>query len=474
MSRKPKAESREPDSKPSTLDRAFALAFGLFLGLTIWKFGNPVILDEKILPPISFSEFLNDPWPTHCANWIFLPLAIIGAFLALKNKSHWRATKWLWLLPLLWFGWQMVSATQTIDATLTAMTLWQFFGCVACYFLGAFLFGTSRALNLLLIGILAAFAFCLVRAVDQRIFEFPQNRQMLMEGERENWINVPPEMFLQMKRDGVIISTNGMDVANPAMLRKFSTGRVMGALVYPNALAGIILLLLPIALTLAFTKKIRPVIRIILIALTCFLGGGALFWSGSKLGWLIAMALGGLCLFRFRWPVKLKVAALALILIFGLGIFAVRFHDYFSSGATSISARLDYWRAAVQTTENNPLLGSGPGTFQHPYAQIKSPDAEMARLAHNDYLEQFSDSGIPGGIFYASWIALVLATIGRRVWKNGDSISFAIFTGLLGWFIQGIGEFSLYIPALAWTAFTLLGCLLVLTTNPFDKKLATG
>jgi hypothetical protein len=33
------------------------------------------------------------------------------------------------------------------------------------------------------------------------------------------------------------------------------------------------------------------------------------------------------------------------------------------------------------------------------------------------------------------------------------------FGGLLGWFIQGFGEFSLYVPALAWTAFTLLGVL---------------
>ncbi len=94
----------------------------------------------------------------------------------------------------------------------------------------------------------------------------------------------------------------------------------------------------------------------------------------------------------------------------------------------------------------------------------------MARLTHNDYLEQFSDSGIPGGIFYAAWIFLALATVGRRVWKSGNQIAFATFAGLLGWFAQGIGEFGLYVPALAWTAFTLLGCSLALTANQFDKK----
>src|SRR5476649_1616061 len=145
MSRKPKAEGREPESleknsaldpRPSTLDRFYALAFGLFLGLCIWKFGNPVILDSKITSPNSLSEFWNYTWPTHWANWILLPLAIAGAILALAKKSRWPQKKWLWLLPLLWFGWQLFSATQTVDAALTSATLWQFSGCVAGYFLG--------------------------------------------------------------------------------------------------------------------------------------------------------------------------------------------------------------------------------------------------------------------------------------------------------------------------------------------------
>jgi uncharacterized membrane protein YjjP (DUF1212 family) len=37
---------------------------------------------------------------------------------------------------------------------------------------------------------------------------------------------------------------------------------------------------------------------------------------------------------------------------------------------------------------------------------------------------------------------------------------FGIFVGLLGWFLQGLGEFSLFIPATAWIAFTLLGVLM--------------
>src|SRR5277367_2878360 len=90
----------------------YALAFGLFLGLAILKFGNPVILDQKIAPPASPADFWNDPWPTHWANWPFLALALVGVAIAISKKLRWPGTKWLWPPPLLWFGWQLFSATQ--------------------------------------------------------------------------------------------------------------------------------------------------------------------------------------------------------------------------------------------------------------------------------------------------------------------------------------------------------------------------
>lgn len=502
----------------------FPLVFGLFLGLAIWKFGNPVVLDHTIRPPVSLAEWWADAWPTRWSNWLLLPLALVGGWLALAGKPRWPATRWLWLLPLLWFGWQLLSATHTVDAYLTRTTLWQLGGCVACYFLGALVVG--RGLPWLLAGVLAAFTLCLVRAVDQRLFEFPASRALLLEGERVGWTNMPPQalremrldntivttnnfvalksaviaryftpealremqeggvnvvartvadtneivavsarflapdQFSKLKRDGVVVSTNGVDVINPAMFNRIAKGRVMGTLVYPNALAGVILLLLPVSLALAFnsTRQMKPPIRGAVIVMTCLLGGLGLFWSGSKAGWLLALALAGIWLLRLNWPRRLKWVTLATILAVGLAVFALRFHSYFTTGATSVGARFDYWRAAVQTTMANPVFGTGPGTFQRPYAQIKSPDAEMARMTHNDYLEQFSDSGIVGGLGYAAWVVLALVTVGRRVWRSGGYLRFGLFLGLLGWFVQGLVEFSLYVPALAWTAFTLLGC----------------
>lgn len=453
--------------------------FGLFLGLCIWKFGDPVILDHKIVPPATLPDFLNDAWPPHWVKWIWVPLAVWGALLIVQDTKPRRDTsglpsKWLWILPLAWLGWQFISATRTVDADLTADTLWQYSGCVACYFLGALLFARGELTRWLLAGALAAFTFCLVRAVDQRLFEYPANYQVLVEGERAGWTNFPAATFAEMKDSGIIINTNGLDVANPTILAKFAKGRVSGTLVYPNALAEIILLLWPVSLVLAFgaTKKLRPLVRLAAIAVTIFLGGAAFFWTGSKLGWLIGIGLAGLVLLRRDWPRKLKLAAVAAVLVLGLGVFAVRFHHYFEAGATSAGARFDYWRAAVQTTVEQPAFGTGPGTFQRPYARLKSPESEMARLAHNDYLEQFSDSGVPGGLAYGAWVLLALVAAGKKIWRSRDAMAFAIYLGLLGWFAQGLGEFGLFVPALGWTAFTLLGCVLGLP-RPLEGQKST-
>jgi len=520
----------KPDSR-IVATRSYALAFGLFLGLCIWKFGDPVILDHKIGVPATVSDFLGDAWPPHWANWILAPLVAWGALLMFQGGRSRLPSKWLWLLPLGWLGWQFVSATQTVDADLTMATLWQYGGCAACYFLGALVLARDQLARWLMIGLLAAFAFCLVRAVNQRMFEYPQNLQTLIAGEHDGWTNFPPATVTEMKRQDIIITTNGVDVANPVILTKFAKGRVSGTLVYPNALAELILLLWPVSLVLAFgpTRTFRPFVRLAVIALALFLGTAAFFWTGSKLGWLIGVALAGLALLRLDWSKRLKFAMVAAVLVLGFGVFALRFHHYFAAGATSAGARFDYWRAAAQTTATHPWFGTGPGTFQRPYAQLKSPASEMARLAHNDYLEQFSDAGIPSGLAYGAWIFLALAALARRLWhseafpshpchqneassnepfscssrrkeapsvptERGKSplksaamrvrvhevppaaqpkasddgsrssfdaqLSFAIFLGLLGWFAQGLGEFGLFVPALAWTAFTLVGCLI--------------
>ena len=171
------------------------------------------------------------PWPTHWANWILLPLVMVGILRfeksqckhSEKSKIENRKSKmkWLWLLPLLWFGWQLFSATQTMDANLTAATLWQFFGCVACYFLGAFLFGIARAQLYLLPACWPRSLFASCAPLTSGSLNFRKTTRCWLKATQRLDEFPAGNPRLEMKQENVIVTTNGVDVANPVILKKF-------------------------------------------------------------------------------------------------------------------------------------------------------------------------------------------------------------------------------------------------------------
>ncbi|HRI13626.1 MAG TPA: O-antigen ligase family protein, partial [Verrucomicrobiota bacterium] len=339
-------------------ERLWAIGFGLFLGLAILKFGNPVVLEARIQPPQSFAEVLHQPWPLRGAFVGFALIAALGLpWLGRRLPDQLRRTsKYLWVPLALWGAWQTIAASRSVDGSLTSLTLFQFAGILLAYAYGLTLLSDRRILAWSVLGVLLGLCLCLMRANTQRWVEFPSDRAMLLEGERTGWTNFPAAALESMKVDGLIIHTNGVDVANPVILSKLQRGRVHGTLVYPNALAGAILLVLPVGLYLVWTvtREQRPLIRWAAFGLLAYLGGSALLWSGSKSGWLIALAMGVTGLMRLNVSRRFKVGLLVLVVGAGLLVFGLRFQGYFAAGATSVEARFDYWRAAVQIAVANP------------------------------------------------------------------------------------------------------------------------
>ncbi len=197
------------------------------------------------------------------------------------------------------------------------------------------------------------------------------------------------------------------------------------------------------------------------------MGGAALaclYWSGSKGGWLLMLFTGLVAALYLPMKRQFKLILVGMALVLGLAGFFVKYSGYFRKGAPSVSARFDYWKAAVQTVEANPMVGSGPGTFAIAYAKVKKPESEMARMTHNDYLEQASDSGLPGMVLYTALVAGALVAAVRK--GDRDWVRRAVWLGVLGWALQSFVEFGLYIPAVAWPAFTFMGWLLGQGSNP--------
>src|ERR1017187_2021389 len=233
----------------------------------------------------------------------------------------------------------------------------------------------------------------------------------------------------------------------PEYLKRISSDRIFSTLLYPNALAGALLLLLPATLAALWQPRrlLTAAARWFLIGSVGTAGLACLYWSGSKGGWLLMLAMGIVALLRVPFSRRLKLAVVVGVLVIGLAGFFWRHAGFFQKGATSVSARFDYWRAAPETVKGKPVFGTGPGAVPVAYQKIKRPESEMARLVHNDYLEQASDSGVPGLLAYALFIVTAVAWSFPKAGKTAatgseDWLVFSVWLGGLGWSLQSLVE----------------------------------
>jgi O-antigen ligase len=158
----------------------------------------------------------------------------------------------------------------------------------------------------------------------------------------------------------------------------------------------------------------------------------------------------------------------------GLSGFYMKYSGYFAKKTNSATARMDYWQAAWQLFKEKPLFGSGPGTFQIGYHRLKRPESEPTKLAHNDYLQQASDSGGAGACSYAALILGSVVVLYQRLRHRKDRALLALWLGVAGLAAQEVVEFSLYIPALAWPLFLFLGFLWSVVSEPSESAHTAG
>ncbi len=430
--------------------RLFAVLFGALLGLALVKFGNPVILSSLLDWPGGVWEWLFFAWPLEIGYALLAAVTLVGLFCV-----RWRSLKlnWLAVMPLIWFGWQLVSATQSVAPRLTHPTLAHFATCVVCYYLGCLGLSRVRRLDGFWLGILCGFVLMLASGFQQHFGGLEETRRQLELYSSTTRTNVPAEL-----------------------LKRVSSDRIFATSFYPNSLAGTLLLFLPALMAFLWrcqARLVRETKALLLVAVG--IGGLAcLYWSGSKGGWLLMLALALVALLHLPFGRQWKLLVVAAVLALGLAGFFWRYAGYFEKGAKSVDARLDYWRAAAQIALARPVSGSGPGTFGAEYERIKRPESEMSREVHNDYLEQASDSGLPGFVAYC---VFVLGALGRgyvRFQQDREWLVFAVWLGVLGWALQGLMEFGLYIPALAWPAFAFLGWFVGLPRNRVDNAARAG
>lgn len=227
-------------------------------------------------------------------------------------------------------------------------------------------------------------------------------------------------------------------VTNEFALDYLERKRVFLPFVTPNALAGYLIMIVPLALP---HRKRR-----LLLVLPCI----ALLLTKS-LGALVSIFFA-LCFFS-----SLKGAAprktlwiLAVVLAITVAIFAVRFASPGQHLKPSFSAamRLSYWKETWLLIKTSWVTGVGPGNFNLLYS----------RYAHNSYLQMWAEIGV-GGIAAFMWMVFIFFKEGMKKTNYSEECSLyrGIITAGAAFLIHNVVDFTLFLPEISYLWWITLG-----------------
>lgn len=174
-------------------------------------------------------------------------------------------------------------------------------------------------------------------------------------------------------------------------------------------------------------------------------------------------------------------AALVILPIIGGALFVTHEASHLSSIVSrvhsidfrdaSLEGRLWYYGAALHMWLNNPVFGSGFGTWNSKF-QAFEQFPYWSTQVHSDFLAKLLDFGIVGFLLWLGLIALMVSSSIRAIRKRNDSAILAL-AGLLGavsLFIHAMFDFDMSFPVIQFTFLTLLA----LSTQHKDNSERTG
>ena len=152
-------------------------------------------------------------------------------------------------------------------------------------------------------------------------------------------------------------------------------------------------------------------------------------WAGSRGGFLALLAAGGFFLIRYRGVgVGFKAATVGAVALVVAAVAGPRFWNQMQTmlapetdyNVTASTGRLQIWKRGLGYMRDRPLLGVGAANF--PVAEgTLSPLASMQEYgigvrwtaAHNAYVQVGAEVGIPGLLFYLTFVVATFVTLAR-------------------------------------------------------------
>lgn len=120
---------------------------------------------------------------------------------------------------------------------------------------------------------------------------------------------------------------------------------------------------------------------------------------------------------------------------------------------TSNQVRIDLWRHALDYTSQHPWLGCGYGNWKIasiPYQRVITNDLYVPIHSHNDFVEQFAEMGIGGGLLYlamfASIVVFTVKTFLGKAPEDTKMVSFISFLAFIGYSVDAFFNFPMERP----------------------------
>lgn len=215
------------------------------------------------------------------------------------------------------------------------------------------------------------------------------------------------------------------------------------------------------ALVESLTVQFIWVIAGILICATAVLlthsRGGA---SASGAGVLGLIVVAGLApSLRGPWR-KWFALALALGAVGALVLSGTETLTRLADTSWDLEGRHQIFELTLQAIANNPLIGTGLATFKSIFPTYRTENLPLlVDLAHNDYLGNMLELGIPAAlVLFASAFLLMVRCLLGAFQRYRDAIIPCIAVGAsLLISLESLVDFSMQIPAVATSYFLLLG-----------------
>jgi len=274
--------------------------------------------------------------------------------------------------------------------------------------------------------------------------------------------------------------------------KKFDLEEATGTYINRNHYAGFLEMIIPFSLALVFyeygrlqrsgaspaesVKKFlarQHLPRLLLCLSIAVVLFAALLCSRSRMG-IIAVSASGLLIFaltgmsRFQakaWaflPAAFAALSIGFAIWIGPGPIVGRFADVGQEFSAGNQSRLSIWRDARTLVRQEPVFGTGLGTFPIAYTAVQTSfPGQFVNHAHNDYLELASDLGLPAALLLFASILLILAHTVRTFFQARGLFERSVALGCTGSIVaillHSLSDFNLYIPANAVLFSTILG-----------------